>query len=220
MTDVIQAIETIWAGCRFRSRLEARWAVFFNAIGYTIGEDCLYEYDDVIGFDGKSQIRYLPDFYFPKEGIYAEVKGTTEALQHDSEKIGMCIDYGGPLSDGIIILGNIPDYTRIAWGNIPMFPFLYNNKGVVEENATFVYQKGYFGRRIVCKNDNIILKIFSYGHLYDCEDSRIPKSTKVENKWTYYDNLLASEFSDLKEAYRKARHARFEHGESPEVIRW
>ena len=92
MTDVIQAIETIWAGCRFRSRLEARWAVFFNAIGYTIGEDCLYEYDDVIGFDGKSQIRYLPDFYFPKEGIYAEVKGTTEALQHDSEKIGMCIE--------------------------------------------------------------------------------------------------------------------------------
>ena len=217
MAETIQAIETIWAGCKFRSRLEARWAVFFNAIGYTIGEDCLYEYQDVVSFDGT---RYLPDFYFPKEKIYAEVKGTTEALQKDSKKLGICIDYGGPLSDGIIILGNIPDYTRISWGNIPMFPFLYNYKGVIEENATFVYQKGYFGQRIVCKDSSIILKIFSYERSFDCEAEEIPKSTKVENRWTYYDNLRASEFQDLKDAYKKARHARFEHGEYPEVIHW
>jgi hypothetical protein len=30
MTSLIQAIETNYAGCRFRSRLEARWAVFFD----------------------------------------------------------------------------------------------------------------------------------------------------------------------------------------------
>lgn len=29
----IKAIETCYAGCRFRSRLEARWAVFFDALG-------------------------------------------------------------------------------------------------------------------------------------------------------------------------------------------
>ena len=30
---MIDAIETLYAGCRFRSRLEARWAVAFNALG-------------------------------------------------------------------------------------------------------------------------------------------------------------------------------------------
>jgi hypothetical protein len=29
----VKAIETRYAGCRFRSRLEARWAVFFDALG-------------------------------------------------------------------------------------------------------------------------------------------------------------------------------------------
>lgn len=29
-TPTIRAIETRYAGCRFRSRLEARWAVFFD----------------------------------------------------------------------------------------------------------------------------------------------------------------------------------------------
>ncbi len=32
-TTATNAIETHYAGCRFRSRLEARWAVFFDAIG-------------------------------------------------------------------------------------------------------------------------------------------------------------------------------------------
>ena len=31
----IKAIETEYDGHRFRSRLEARWAVFFNAVGLT-----------------------------------------------------------------------------------------------------------------------------------------------------------------------------------------
>lgn len=30
---MIQAIETSYKGCRFRSRLEARYAVFFDALG-------------------------------------------------------------------------------------------------------------------------------------------------------------------------------------------
>jgi hypothetical protein len=29
----IRAIETLYRGCRFRSRLEARWAVFFQTLG-------------------------------------------------------------------------------------------------------------------------------------------------------------------------------------------
>jgi len=50
----------------FRSRLEARWAVFFDALG----EEWQYE---VEGFELPSG-RYLPDFYLPKRKTYVEVK--------------------------------------------------------------------------------------------------------------------------------------------------
>jgi len=33
MTGEIKAIETVYKGYRFRSRLEARWAVFFENVG-------------------------------------------------------------------------------------------------------------------------------------------------------------------------------------------
>ena len=51
---MIKAIETVYNGYRFRSRLEARWAVFFDACGYP------WEYEpEGFNIDG---IYYLPDF--------------------------------------------------------------------------------------------------------------------------------------------------------------
>ena len=35
VSNDIKAIDTQYDGQRFRSRLEARWAVFFNAVGLT-----------------------------------------------------------------------------------------------------------------------------------------------------------------------------------------
>lgn len=49
-----KAIETKYKGYKFRSRLEARWAVYLDAIGW----EWLYEPE---GFD-LDGIRYLPDF--------------------------------------------------------------------------------------------------------------------------------------------------------------
>ncbi len=43
MSQNTKAKETYYDGYRFRSRLEARWAVFFNNIGLE------YEYEDSIG---------------------------------------------------------------------------------------------------------------------------------------------------------------------------
>ena len=60
MSD-IRAIETSYDGCRFRSRLEARWAVFFNAAGI----EWQYEPEGFILEDGSW---YLPDFYIKKIG--------------------------------------------------------------------------------------------------------------------------------------------------------
>lgn len=62
----VRAIQTRYAGCHFRSRLEARWAVFFDAIGI----EWLYEPE---GYETPHG-RYLPDFVLPGLGLVVEVK--------------------------------------------------------------------------------------------------------------------------------------------------
>jgi len=69
----IKAIETRYKGYRFRSRLEARWAVFFD----TLGIEWRYE---VEGFDVNGR-PYLPDFFLPALGIYVEVKANAQAAE-------------------------------------------------------------------------------------------------------------------------------------------
>lgn len=51
----VKAIQTVYKGYKFRSRLEARWAVFFD----TLGVDWEYE---VEGFELGDGVYYLPDF--------------------------------------------------------------------------------------------------------------------------------------------------------------
>ena len=75
-----RAIETRYKGYRFRSRLEARWAVFFDHLGLR------WDYEPE-GFELPSG-RYLPDFFihwegpkserlqqFPTVGYWVEIKG-------------------------------------------------------------------------------------------------------------------------------------------------
>ena len=63
----IKPIETIYNGYRFRSRLEARWAVFFDALGIK------YEYENE-GYDLGEAGWYLPDFWLPKEEVFIEIR--------------------------------------------------------------------------------------------------------------------------------------------------
>jgi hypothetical protein len=62
----VKAIETVYKGYRFRSRLEARWAVFFDALGV----NWLYEHEGYELLSG----RYLPDFFLPESKLWVEVK--------------------------------------------------------------------------------------------------------------------------------------------------
>lgn len=71
---MIKAIETHYKSCKFRSRTEARWAVFFDTIGIS------WEYE-VEGFQLNEVTRYLPDFriklIYPEATYFAwvEIKG-------------------------------------------------------------------------------------------------------------------------------------------------
>lgn len=63
----IKPINTKYNKYNFRSRIEARWAVFFDKLGWE------WRYEDE-GYQLES-VYYLPDFYFPELNTYAEVKG-------------------------------------------------------------------------------------------------------------------------------------------------
>ncbi len=62
----MKIIETYYNGNRFRSRLEARWAVFLDAVGLGFR----YEQE---GFDLYG-VWYLPDFWLPALDCWLEIK--------------------------------------------------------------------------------------------------------------------------------------------------
>jgi hypothetical protein len=62
----IKAIETLYAGRRFRSRLEARWAVLLDALDIRWS----YEHQGYATEYGP----YLPDFWLPEINTFLEIK--------------------------------------------------------------------------------------------------------------------------------------------------
>jgi hypothetical protein len=97
----VHSIETHYAGCRFRSRLEARWAVFLDHLHIE------WEFEPQ-GYELPSG-RYLPDFRVsthmePVRQFWIEVKGPPP----DHREIAVASEinlYVGPL---IILVGDVP----------------------------------------------------------------------------------------------------------------
>lgn len=75
----MKAINTLYAGNYFRSRTEARWAIYFDLIGVK------WEYEKE-GYDLGDGVFYLPDFWFPEHQMYGEVKPTDTLLDHEEDK--------------------------------------------------------------------------------------------------------------------------------------
>jgi hypothetical protein len=90
----IKAIETRYKGYRFRSRLEARWAVFFDHLGIR------WEYE-MEGFEVQGG-RYLPDFWLPQVNMYAEVKPAEFTDAEITKCASLCEKSG---SDVLLLIG-------------------------------------------------------------------------------------------------------------------
>ena len=75
-----KAIETRHAGYLFRSRLEARFSVFFTRAGV----DCRYEPE---GYELPGGMRYLPDYYLPGLDCWIEVKPNTRRVEAGGLKL-------------------------------------------------------------------------------------------------------------------------------------
>jgi hypothetical protein len=206
-----QAIQTRYAGCHFRSRLEARWAVFFDQLSIR------WEYEPQ-GFDDGQGGRYLPDFWLPELGHHAEVKGASESITaYQRETMANLIDWRGPLASGLLLLGPIPRIEPLTTG---------------VEHVLLKWQKGIVVRTVQFCWRNLALP--PVGGLQDSMTARFfdpwmatasapelpeearweprPYSVRFTEGSTESCYRLAPQ---VAAAYTAARSARFEHGETP-----
>ena len=195
----MKAIETIYKGYRFRSRLEARWAVFFDAIR----AEWEYEPEGFVLNDGS---KYLPDFLLHNVSgrgaseMYVEIKGVL--TDKDYNKISL-FSYG----NGNNVLYNEADNPIIIFGKIPEEYYLqFGTIGGKNAGQWFLdYSKD---------NDDRFYNLeLSEGDFYWTQ----PKARKggglvldyPDNPYDYVDKELTIK------AYRAARQARFEYGAVP-----
>jgi hypothetical protein len=96
----MKAIETVYKGFKFRSRLEARWAVLFDGLGIE------WRYEDE-GFILEDGTWYLPDFYLPtfNGGMFVEVKP-----QFVIEEKEICRDLCFESKKSVLLAEGTPDF--------------------------------------------------------------------------------------------------------------
>lgn len=213
----IKPIQTYYNGYWFRSRLEARWAVFFDAMGIE------YRYEDEGYTYWDDRYQWLPDFTLPEyDNLLVEVKGGDDALKKDWERLAMAIDYlNTPASNGLLILGDIPNPNDIGFGSVPVFSYLEWSEGIKCDFAAFLDR---FNKknRFIKGIDTVFESTYGYNwrkfeKAFTSGEGDMPKCVSTKYKMLTKDEMYSLKFEKLSKAYRIARQARFEHGETPKV---
>lgn len=183
----ITALPTRYAGCHFRSRTEARWAVFFDTLGVP------WQYEPQ-GFDLDGH-RYLPDFWLPSLNAWYEVKGRppTEHEENLARKLGEgtgCTVY-------------------IAWGDIPRNPSDFGTSGDWYGLAAPEHQQWGitpFPNWDIDYAWCVCPQCGKFGIEFEARGERVCRLSGDKGRNGNDRRLLA--------AYQAARSARFEHGQS------
>ena len=86
----IKAIETVYNGRRFRSRLEAKWSLFLDTLGVN------YRYEPE-GYNLNGEVNYLPDFYIDDWQCWLEVKGPSPTDKEQRKAYLLSRESGDPV---------------------------------------------------------------------------------------------------------------------------
>lgn len=200
--SVIKPIETVYNGYRFRSRLEAKWAVYFNLIGLNY----IYEPNGYVLSNGQC---YLPDFYLPTVEAYVEVKPSSIYKKDLNEAIDKLTDLAYFENKyALLCVGDPVDNDITVWGMI-------ENKdgyGYDHDIAEFI-----LGAEMLDDDCFYVRQIFNVGIVVgERHERNIAKIAKPDGtilKTVQPFNLLYGFDRIPYEAQERARQARFEHGE-------
>src|SRR5690606_198793 len=186
----LRPIETEYAGHRFRSRIEARWAVFFDTL------DIEWAFESQ-GFDLPSG-RYLPDFWLPeiRGGIWYEVKGKEPTDEEQNLAWELAAASG---SEVVIASGGIPwpngKFRDLGGARRIFFPADESGERRMDEGFEWCIGPRW-GR--------VGIEFAGFG-------DRLPGEVGGRQ--------ITADHPRLIEAFGAGRGARFEHGETPEVTR-
>ena len=183
----LKAIETHYNGYRFRSRLEARWAVFFDSYGIE------YEYE-LEGFELGNGLRYLPDFYLPAFNVYVEIKPNCCFSLAELKKIDVFALDG---DNNLLLVMGSPTKEEMVFLNrcstAPLDEYIGENEYGLSE-------------------DEIVSQYIGMAEDFSLvEFNRNPLNNSLV--LVYKERCPPDEIS-FKESLLKAKKARFEHGES------
>lgn len=181
----MKAIETTYKGYRFRSRLEARWAVFLDALG----AQWSYEHE---GFD-LNGTWYLPDFWVDDWDCWIEVKGK-DASDEERRK---CALLARASNKNVLLLSGDP-WTE---GNKNQYAITLYGREEADQSGTSGWEFGE-GRR--CAQE-IWLVSDEYGAF-----TLKPMPHERDDKYP----LSGQSAGSIVTALSAARGAQFEHGKS------
>lgn len=208
----INAIETHYAGCRFRSRLEARWAVFFDTLGIE------WQYEPQGYLVGPQHTSYLPDFWLPGLERWVEVKGLLTAkdfttLLWAASEVGLP---GSPDGADSPCLEDIPQPRILLLGQIhepdEYSPYIHWRFDRASHGRT-VLTRFFFG----CGRGGVRdMQIYGSVPAMGLVDDRARDAGFDQWLTTLTDSYLGFELRTSRsfvKAIQAARSARFEHGE-------
>lgn len=200
----MQAIETHYNGYRFRSRLEAKWAVFFDEMMIKYE----YESEGFVMFSGRN---YLPDFYLPDFGIFVEIKpGIKDKIKEWKQNCEEFLDTGKSIMLCIGDPMSATYHSLYGWCEEEGTPFcdnikchaLFLSNGTDAYIAIDEYERKFRTDNLMNTSDKILQ---SESAMDKARDQNSEASFGIIN------SMLAS-------ASIAARQARFEHGETPSVL--
>lgn len=213
----IKAIETVYNGYRFRSRLEARWAVFFDAAGIE------YEYEPE-GFELDDGTKYLPDFYFPQYDWYGEVKPPRDGAELEIKRAARFV---GSQIKALLLFGCLPPKSdidmwhykalyyhplqrEVKYGGFCILP-QWEDDGI--NGLGFEAWLGVDYR--VVGDTCMISKHFIRDILTPIHNRDLSSQFLIDHGYSYADAMKDDKdyVQALSLPYDKARQARFEHGE-------
>ncbi len=206
---MIKAIETKYKGYRFRSRLEARWAVLFDKLNIK------WDYEPE-GYHLPDGTMYLPDFYLKDFNIFIEIKGK-EANKKEMRKISLLA--GKIKSTDLFITADlnlqkilIEKYIDFSYGNIELFNATTGAPASYKDKFLMSAQKISLAAREGRQGIMFDRGLDGFGWLCGKKNSKDTMSIEI-NKFNVMALLSGCASEEVLMAFNAAKSARFEHGE-------